>query len=138
MYEQISLLGEEIKCEVKAKKFEHILRELEGLILEKDSTIEKLQAQLKMQQETIETLKEENKAMDTKPKFIEIGAFEESKINHRPMIHIFVDWIGYEMFIKNSKFEKLPKEKQELLHEVWDKYIKPTYTEFCSSFSNNR
>lgn len=133
MYEQISILGEDVKCEAKAKKFEHILKELEGLIFERDSIIEKLEAQIKMQQETIEALKEENKAMDTKPKFIEVGAFEESKVNHRPMINIFVDWIGYEMFIKGSKFEKLPKEKQEIYREVWSKHIKPTYQEFCIS-----
>ncbi|KEH89622.1 hypothetical protein Z965_02460 [Clostridium novyi A str. BKT29909] len=134
MHEQINLFGEDIEVASKAKKFEDVLKELQEMILNKNDKIAYLE-------ESNKQLLEENKQLQTKvkePQFIELGAFEISKTNKRPLIHIFVDWIGYSMFVKDLKFEKMPKETQDIYHEVWDKHIKPMYKEFCQSFKYDR
>ncbi|KEH93248.1 MULTISPECIES: hypothetical protein [Clostridium] len=134
MVQQINLFGEEIKVASKAKKFEDVLKELQEIILNKNDKIAYLE-------ESNKQLLEENKQLQTKvkePQFIELGAFEISKTNQRPLIHIFVDWIGYSMFVKDLKFEKMPKETQDIYQEVWDKHIKPMYKEFCQSFKYDR
>lgn len=110
MVQQINLFGEEVEVASKAKKFEDVLNELQEMILNKNEKI----AYLK---ESNKQLLEENKQLQTKvkePQFIELGAFEISKTNQRPLIHIFVDWIGYSMFVKDLKFEKMPKETQDI------------------------
>lgn len=138
MYEQISILGENInglvKNNAKAKRFEYILEDIQKSLQEKENRIVYLD-------ECNKKLEEENKELkmkNSKPKeILELGAFEISKINHRPLIGIFADWIGYEMFVRNSNFDKLPKEKQDTYKEVWNKCVKPAYKEFCKVFAND-
>ena len=60
----------------------------------------------------------------------EINLFEKCSGNHRPNLEVFMDWIGYAMFVQGGKFEKLPKEKQEVYQEVWKECIRPMYKEF--------
>ncbi len=136
MYEQINLLGEEvhIASKSKAKKFEDILKELQEVIQGKNERIAYLEERNKVLSEENKDLKIEIK----QPQTIELGAFEKSKINHRPLINIFIDWIGYKMFIKDDKYQSLPKEEQAVFGKVWSKYINPTYKEFCKEFANNR
>lgn len=134
MYEQISILGEEIQVANKAKKFESILQELQEIIQRKNEEISYLE-------EVNKKLNDRNKELEAKnsnPQGVELGAFEISKTNSRPLIHIFVDWIGYEMFVKDCKFDNLPKEKQDVYNEIWNKCIRPNYKEFCNRFANNR
>lgn len=132
MHEQINLFGENIKVVSKAKRFEDVLKELEKIILTKNESMAYLQ-------KINEELLEENKNLKEKlkdPNVIEIEAFKEPSINDRAFIHIFVDWIGYSMFVKDLKFEDIPKEKQDIYYEIWDKHIKPMYKEFCKTFKN--
>lgn len=127
MHEQINLFGEEIQVATKAKKFEDILIELQETIQDKNKNIAHLENIIRQLSEENEKLK----VQITKPKLVEVGAFEKSKVNYRPLIHVFVDWIGYEMFIKGGAFERLPQEEQKIYSRVWDKCIRPTYKEFC-------
>lgn len=68
------------------------------------------------------------------PKLIEVDSFDKCSVSGRPNINVFVDWIGYSMFVKDLQFEKMDKEKQKIYHEVWDNHIKPMYKEFCEGF----
>ena len=126
---QINLFGEEVLVEAKAKKLDYILQELQVSIQDKEKRVVELE-------NLIKALRDENEKLNTrlkiKPEIVEIGAFEKS--NRSPLINIFANWIGYAMFIKDCKFEKMDKDKQNTYREVWDKCVKPMYYEFCEQF----
>lgn len=125
--DQINFFGEEIKVDAKSKKFDYIIQELQKNLINKNSEIERLK-------DIISTLKNENEELKQKvdkPVLIEVGAFEKNIVNGRRNIDVFVDWIGYSMFIKDDVFNNMEQTKKDIYQEVWNKHIKTMYKEYC-------
>lgn len=95
-------------------------------------------SKLECSQNSVSSLSDENKKLrvqlDNIP-IAEIGAFDDIGIfDKRPKINVFVDWIGYSMFIRNHETLEKDKERDMIYREIWSKHIKPMYEEFCLKF----
>lgn len=118
------------KCNDKCNDNDYIISRLTSDLKESDSQLQYFKESLS---ELTVKNKELLKRVEETP-VIEVDAFEKCSVNSRPKIHVFVDWVGYSMFIRNADNLEKDKEKRQLYHEVWDNHIKPMYKEFCEKF----
>lgn len=111
----------------KCNDNEYVINLLTNQLITKDSEMDSLK-------ESSNILSKENRELrrniQERP-VIEVGAFDKCSVNGRPNINVFVDWIGYSMFIRNADNLEHDKERKEIYHEIWNKHIKPMYKEFC-------
>lgn len=117
----------DVQEDSKSYESEFIHELLVKQLQEKESILENLRV-------NIENLSNENLSLRKQvqePQVIEVNAFNKSSVNGRPNINIFVDWMGYSMFVRNADNLEKDKERKEIYHEVWDKHIYPMYKEFC-------
>ena len=122
---QISFLGEEVKVEPKAKKFESLLNQLQAIIEDKDKEIEMLENRL-------DNLLKENKDMREKirhPKVLAIDCFKVPRNGLKTNLNYFLGLVHYHMFICD-KTDSFDDDRKALYKEVWNTCIVPTYKDY--------
>ncbi len=122
---QISFLGEEVKVEPKAKKFDSLLQQLQLIIEDKDKKIEVLESRL-------DSLLKENKDMKEKirhPKVLAIDCFKVPRNGCKNNLNYFLGLVHYHMFMC-EKTDSFDDERKTLYKEVWNTCIVPTYKDY--------
>ncbi|TDT63396.1 hypothetical protein [Fonticella tunisiensis] len=118
--------------------------------IEKNPSIMKMilryEKSLEQKDELIKLLREENKALKAEINNLNekykqvakenIDAFGITKSSNRPMIAIFADWIGYRMFVKDGKFDKLPAETQKIYEKIHKECVLEAYEAFTNRFGD--
>ncbi|MBE6050632.1 MAG: hypothetical protein E7214_08255 [Clostridium sp.] len=126
MNTQISFLGEDVKVEPKAKKFDFLLQQLQSLIEDKDKEIEALESRMDKILEENRKLKEKL----SKPKVLAIDCFKVPRNGRKTNLNYFLGQVHYKMFIKDGGYETFDDDKKSIYKEVWNKCVVPTYKEY--------
>lgn len=122
---QISFLGEEVKVEPKAKKFEFLLNQLQAIIEDKDKEIDMLKNRL-------DNLLKDNKDMREKiqhPKVLAIDCFKVPRNGVKTNLNYFLGLVRHEMFM-SDKTNDFDDNKKALYKEMWNDIIVPTYKDY--------
>lgn len=124
----------------KLSKMESVFNSLDTIKYQVDKILKETSSKVSddnaIMKDKLQRLQAENlelKKQIKEPQIIKIGAFKKDRVNNRPEINVFVDWIGYYMFAKNND----DTEEYKLCRRIYDKYIKPTYYEFCETCKGN-